>query len=121
MNAMKHHFKQFAWQYFNQALFYKTTADSIKKRILNDIAKADTVIAVAAIGADNNFDEVKKPTDLKKKLYLINSDYTPTDTIGFKANHIPYQVFYIHATGHFPMVEKPQDFNSALEKIIAKI
>jgi pimeloyl-ACP methyl ester carboxylesterase len=69
----------------------------------------------------DDFDEVKKLASVKKKLFLINSDYTPTDTTGFKTDHIPYQVFYIHETGHFPMIEKPQEFNSALTQIIAKI
>ncbi|WP_426667287.1 alpha/beta fold hydrolase [Mucilaginibacter sp. McL0603] len=120
INEMKHHFKSFATQWFNQNLFYKTTADSIKTRILNDIAKADSIIATACI-EDDNFDEAKKLIASKKKLYLINSDYTPTDTTGFKANHIPYKVFYIHATGHFPMVEKPKEFNTALSDILTKL
>jgi pimeloyl-ACP methyl ester carboxylesterase len=120
MNELKHHFKPFATQWFNQQLFYKTTADTIKKRILNDIGKADSLIAVAAI-EDDGFDEVKKLAVAKKKLYLINSDYTPTDTTGFKNNHIPYQLLYIHATGHFPMVEKPQEFNTALSDILNKL
>jgi pimeloyl-ACP methyl ester carboxylesterase len=118
---LKHHFKQIAFQYFSQDLFYKTTADSIKKRILNDVAKDDTVIATATMKQGNDFDEVKKLNTVKKKLYLINSDYTPTDTNGFNTNHIPCQVFYIHATGHFPMIEKPQEFNAALSNIITKL
>jgi pimeloyl-ACP methyl ester carboxylesterase len=120
INELKHHFKKYATQYFNEALFYKTTADSIKTRILNDITNADSVIAVNAI-EDDHFDEVKKLAESKKKLYLINSDYTPTDTASFRVNHIPYQLFNIHATGHFPMVEKPQDFNTALSEILSKI
>ncbi|HEY4194691.1 MAG TPA: alpha/beta hydrolase [Mucilaginibacter sp.] len=120
MNELKHHFKQFATQWFNQQLFYKTTADTIKKRILNDVTKADSVIAVAAID-DDGFDEAKKLVASKKKLYLINSDYTPTDTTGLKKNHIPFQVYYIHATGHFPMVEKPKKFNEALTTVLAKL
>jgi pimeloyl-ACP methyl ester carboxylesterase len=120
INEMKHHFKQFATQWFNQNLFYKTTADSIKTRILNDITKTDSVIATASI-EDDGFDETKKLTASKKKLYLINSDYTPTDTTSLKTNHIPYQIFYIHATGHFPMVEKPLEFNTALSDILAKL
>jgi pimeloyl-ACP methyl ester carboxylesterase len=120
INEMKHHFKQVATQWFNQNLFYKTTADSIKTRILNNITKADSVIATACI-QDDDFNEVKQLIASKKKLYLINSDYTPTDTIGLKANHIPYQVFYIHATGHFPMVEKPQEFNTALSGLLSKL
>jgi pimeloyl-ACP methyl ester carboxylesterase len=120
INEMKHHFKQFATQWFNQNLFYKTTADFIKTGILNDITKADSVIATASIEYDS-FDETKKLIASKKKLYLINSDYTPTDTTGLKANHIPYQLFYIHATGHFPMVEKPQEFNTTLSNVLAKL
>lgn len=120
MNELKHHFKQFATQWFNQQLFYKTTADTIKKRILNDIAKADSVIAVAAID-DDGFDEAKKLAASKKTLYLINSDYTPTDTTGLKSNHIAFRVYYIHATGHFPMVEKPKEFNTALSDILRKL
>jgi pimeloyl-ACP methyl ester carboxylesterase len=120
INEMKHHFKSFATQWFNQNLFYKTTADSIKKRILNDITKADSVIATASI-EDDSFNEAKQLISSKKKLYLINSDYTSTDTTGFEVNHIAYQVFYIHATGHFPMVEKPKEFNTALSDILTKL
>ena len=120
IDSLKHHFKQLAFEYFNQALFYKTTADSIKKRVLNDVAKTDTVIAAASM-EQGNLDEEKALKSVKRKLFLINSDYTRTDTTWLKANHIPFQVFYIHATGHFPMIEKPQEFNAALAQIIAKI
>jgi pimeloyl-ACP methyl ester carboxylesterase len=120
IDLLKHNFKQVAFQYFNQSLFYKTTVDSIRERVLNDVAKADTVIATACM-EQQDFDEVKKLVAVKKKLSLINSDVTPTDTTGFIANHILYQVFYIHETGHFPMIEKPKEFNSLLEQAIAKI
>jgi pimeloyl-ACP methyl ester carboxylesterase len=120
IDQMRHHFKPFATQYFNQALFYKTTADTIKKRILGDITKADSVIATDCM-VEDNFDEVKQLQAVKKKLYLINSDYTPTDTTGLVSNHILCQIYYIHATGHFPMVEKPQEFNTALTDIIKQL
>jgi pimeloyl-ACP methyl ester carboxylesterase len=120
IDQLKHHFKHTAFDYVNTSLFYKTTADSIKKRVLNDVAKADSVIAVACLELDN-FNEAKKLKEVKKKLYLVNSDYTKTDTTGFKINHIPYQVFIIHATGHFPMIEKPKEFNILLRQIISKI
>lgn len=120
MDQLKHHFKQVAIPYVNQSLFYKTTADSIKKRVLNDIAKADTVIAAACMEFDG-FNEVEKLKVVKRKLYLINSDYTKTDTTGFKKNNIAYKVMYIHATGHFPMIEKPKEFNDALAQVIGNI
>jgi len=120
MNKLQHHFKQFATEWFNGQLFYKTTAEGIKKRIINDVTKADSVIATAAI-ADDGFDEVKKLAASKKTLYLINSDYRPTDTLGLIKNHIPFKIYYIHATGHFPMVEKPNEFNAALSDVLAEL
>jgi pimeloyl-ACP methyl ester carboxylesterase len=116
---MKHHFKALAFDYFNQYLFYKTTPDSIRKRILNDVANADTAIAVASL-EQGDFDEVKGLLTFKKTLYLINSDYMPTDTTGLIAHHIPYRIFNIRNTGHFPMVEQPDAFNASLAQVIAK-
>ncbi len=120
ISQLKHNFKKVAVEYVNQSLFYKTTADSIKKRVLNDVASADTTIAAACMEF-NDFDEVKSLIAVKRKLYLINSDVTPTDTIGFYTKHIPYQIKYIHATGHFPMIEKPREFNIALAQILSEI
>ncbi|MEO8764665.1 MAG: alpha/beta hydrolase [Ginsengibacter sp.] len=120
IDSLKINFKATASDYFNQALFYKTTADSIKKRILGEVSVCDSVIAVACIAQDD-FDEVKKLVAVKKKLSLINSDYTPTDTSSFVANHIPYELFLIHNTGHFPMVEKPVAFDSLLQIAITRI
>ncbi len=117
INQLKHNFKQTASQYFNQSLFYKTTADSIKKRILADVAKADTTIATACMQM-SDFSETKKLIASKKKLCMINSDVTLTNSAWLRANKIPYQVKFIHAVGHFPMVEKPEEFNKALEEII---
>jgi pimeloyl-ACP methyl ester carboxylesterase len=120
ITALKHHFKTIAFSYFNQSLFYKTTPSQIKKRILNDVAHSDSTIATACM-EQNNFDEVLKLKQAKKKLYLINSDVNPTDTTGMVANKIPYKLFYISKTGHFPMIEKPSEFNALLKKIIADI
>jgi len=116
---LKKNFKKVTTQYFNEDLFYKTTADSIKKRILNDVNHADSTIAIASM--ESSYDEVPALKATKKKLYLINSDIHTTYTDGFKANNIPYEIKEIHATGHYPMIEKPDDFNRLLESVIADI
>ncbi|WP_428329307.1 alpha/beta fold hydrolase [Mucilaginibacter sp.] len=120
INELKHHFKKVSVQYVTYDLFYKTTPDSIKKRVLADVAKADSSIATAALMM-SNFDEVKTLIAAKQKLYLINSDIHKTDTTGLAKNHIPFLVKYVHATGHFPMIEKPAAFNAALGEIIKEI
>ncbi|MEO7215393.1 alpha/beta hydrolase [Mucilaginibacter sp.] len=118
--AMRKDFKKIAFQWFNEGLFSKTTSKPIKERILNDVAHADTVVAVASM-EQQAYDEVPNLIKSKKKLYLINSDYQPTDTLWLVKNKIPYQVLEIHNTGHFPMVEAPKEFNMQLEKVLANM
>jgi pimeloyl-ACP methyl ester carboxylesterase len=121
IDSLKHHFKKIAFDYFNQALFYSTTTTAVKKRVLNDVAHVDTVIAAACMEPNDDFNEVPKLKAAKTKLYLINSDVEPTDTTHLATNKIPYKLLYIHATGHFPMIEKPQQFNMLLDNVIADI
>ena len=124
MNEMKLNFKKIAFQYFNQSLFSKATPSFIKKRILNDVAHTDSTTAIKSLEESikqMQHDEGKLLLRSKKKLYLINSDYTTTDRSNLITNHIPYQIFYIHNTGHFPMVEKPTEFNSKLLQIVRSI
>lgn len=120
INTLKHHFKKMAFEYINQSLFYKTTSDSIKTRVLNDVANADTTIAATCL-EQNNFYEADKLKQAKKKLYLINSDVYPTDTTGLIAKKLPYKILYIRTTGHFPMIEKPKEFNIALQQVIREM
>jgi pimeloyl-ACP methyl ester carboxylesterase len=117
---LKKDYKGITHLYFNQDLFYKTTPDSIKKRILNDVDHSDPKIAIATMEHGDYDDEANLPL-LKKTLYLINSDIHPTYRLGFEKNNVPYELKEIHATGHFPMVEKPAEFNVLLAQILADI
>lgn len=119
IDSLRHDFKKIAFEYFNQDLFYKTTSPAIRERILNDVAQADPSIASACMEL-NNFDEVGELLKTKKKLCLINSDVKPTNSTGLKRKNIPFQIWYIHATGHFPMIEKPEEFNLLLSQAIRK-
>jgi pimeloyl-ACP methyl ester carboxylesterase len=121
IKALKQNFKATTIEYFNDDLFSETTPDAVKKRVMNDVAHADTAIAIAAMEQGNNFDEYTKLRDSKMKLYLINSSVHHTDTSGLEVNQLPYKLFIIHGTGHFPMVEEPEKFNVLLEQVIADI
>jgi pimeloyl-ACP methyl ester carboxylesterase len=119
--TLKHNFKSVAIPYFKQDLFSKTTSLAIRTRILNDVTHTDTTIATAVMEQGNNFDEVARLHQVKIKLYLINSDVHPADTTGLIRNKIPYQLLYIHGTGHFPMIEDSKGFNLLLDKVIQDI
>jgi len=120
IEILRHHFKQTAFQYMNESLFSKTTADSIKRRVLNDVANSDSVIAVDCMER-SDFNEVKTLKALNMKLFLINSDVTPTDSTGFVKNNISYRILSVHGTGHYPMVEDPNSVDSLLERVMAEV
>ena len=65
--------------------------------------------------------EAKQLSRLNQKLYLINSDAYPTDTVGLGDSGIAYEIIDIAATGHYPMIEKPSEFNKLLKQTIQKI
>ncbi|HEY4335795.1 MAG TPA: alpha/beta hydrolase [Puia sp.] len=121
IEKMKHHFKPVVTDFFGKGLFSANTPDSIKKRVLNDAGNTDSVLGVASIQQMGDFDEVQKLTMAQRKLSLVNSDYQPTDTTGLKAHHIPYEIFIVHGTGHYPMIEKPDEFNARLQEAISKL
>jgi pimeloyl-ACP methyl ester carboxylesterase len=106
--------------YFNQYLFSKTTDTLVRKRILNDVAQADSAVAIACM-LDTGFNSSKKLKSANMKLHLINSDYFPNDTTALVKTGIPYQLLVIKGTGHFPMVEKPGEFNTLLQKALSEI
>lgn len=120
MIVFKKGYKEAAIQFFKDDLFYSTTADSIKKRILTDAINADSVIAIAAITAPV-INEAQSLESYGKPLYLINSEYKTTDTAALTAAHVPYNIQYIKDVGHFPMVEKPEVFNADLDKVLGMI
>lgn len=120
INLLKQQFTVAAFQLFQQTLFSGTTADSLRKRILTDVANSDSVVATACL-AHLSTDEKGPLVSYGKTLYLINSDYTRTDTAVLTFDGIPYEIYYIRGTGDFPMVENPEAFNRRLQEVLARI
>jgi pimeloyl-ACP methyl ester carboxylesterase len=115
---LRQDFKGVTTKWFNEQLFSATTSPAIKSRVLNDVAHTDTTIAVNVMEQGEGFDEMVKLAQANKKLYLINSDVTPTDTSYVAAQKLPMKVFYTKGTGHFAMIESPDEFNKELEMVI---
>jgi pimeloyl-ACP methyl ester carboxylesterase len=114
-------FKNSAPLYADMMLFHPTTSKEVKDRVKNDFANADSVIGYGTFMSQMQFayTDAQRLEQLNYKLYLINSDGFPTNEIGLK-NHCKnsFQVETISATGHYPMIEKPTEFNLILEKVL---
>lgn len=123
MGALKANFSQVAATYAEGFLFHPSTDTTVINRVVNDFRTADSTVAIASLEAllDYAPKEAVQLSELKQKLYLINSDATPTYIEGLDATGVDYELIDIAATGHYPMIEKPDIFNQLLRQSIGKI
>ncbi|MBC7774049.1 MAG: alpha/beta hydrolase [Phycisphaerae bacterium] len=120
-NALRTHYKSTLTGYINQYLFSPSTDSLTRLRILNDMTGADSILAVDCIEKNDQYPLDEKLKSWKKPLYTINSDLWPNDTASFRNNNIDYVLFNIGPTGHYPMIEKPNEFNALLQQAMSKI
>jgi pimeloyl-ACP methyl ester carboxylesterase len=120
---LKSDFQKTALNYAESFLFLPQSDRMAKKRVMHAFSNADSSIALATLESLFNYgvNEANRLSRLKQKLYLINSDSSPTNVESLEATGVPFEVVDIHATGHYPMIEKPELFNQMLEKVLNKI
>ena len=105
-------------------LFQPDTDPAIKKRVMDDFRAVRPEVAIGSI--EPLIFYARKETEqlqrLDKKLYLINCDYAPTDEEALKRYcGGGFEAIPIHATSHYPMIEKPEEFNVKLELALERI
>jgi pimeloyl-ACP methyl ester carboxylesterase len=114
-------FKNAAPAYADMMLFHPATSKEVKDRVKTDFANSNSDIAYKTIITQMQYSsaDAQRLEQLNYKLFLINSDYFPTNQPGLK-NHCKsgFQVETISATGHYPMIEKPTEFNLILKKVL---
>ncbi|WP_337042094.1 alpha/beta fold hydrolase [Emticicia sp. 17c] len=115
------HYKKMVTSFANQALFVASTPKEIRKKVLDDIAGADSTISLTCLEQNGNYPINTKLRRLDIPLYLINSSANKTDTMAFKNNGIRCYLMDVGKTGHYPMLEKPDKFNSLLAQVIKNI
>jgi pimeloyl-ACP methyl ester carboxylesterase len=110
--------------YTKQNLFPKSADASIVNRVVNDFKMNDSVIAVKVLRSLIDVSQMERDMmeQLKHTLYLVNSDSDTTHIDSLKKYcKTSAEVVYVHGTGHYPMIEKPAEFNAALEKVFGMI
>ncbi len=112
--ALRTNYKQTAAQYASQYLFSPTTDTVVRKRVMDDFMNADSIISVDCLEQNDKYPIDRKLGEFTKVLYLINSNLRGTDTAAFKKSSIDVRLLNIGPTGHYPMIEKPDDFNGLL-------
>ncbi|WP_346761757.1 alpha/beta fold hydrolase [Agaribacillus aureus] len=124
MDLLQKDFKNTAPVYADKMLFHPSTDEAVRNRVKKDFEHADPEIGFSALKELMNYSMLESAglANLNYKLYLINSDFVPTNAGGL-ARHCKssFEVVDIHDTGHYPMIEKPEEFNKLLEATIEGI
>lgn len=119
--ALRTNYKKVVLQYANESLFSPSTDSIVRRRVIGDFMNVDSVISVDILETNDKYPTDEKLKSLRKPIYLINSSYHPTDTLGFKKYKVPYYLFFVGPTGHYPMIENPNEFNKLLAQVVRKI
>ncbi len=110
--------------YADRMLFHTSTDNTVRTRVKNDISNTDPQVGFLSLAGliKYGMSEPAKLSELNYKLFLINSDATPTNIIGLEKHcKSSFEILNIHTTGHYPMIEKADEFNRLLELVIQKI
>jgi len=110
---------------YTKSYLFPSSADTSKiNRVINDFKHTDSVIAIKVLRSLVDVSQMERDMmqQLRHKLYLVNSDEGLTEIDSLKKYcKASAEVVYVYGTGHYPMIEKPAEFNVALEKVIRLI
>ena len=123
IHQLRANFDATAVAYVRKDLFQPTTDTTVRHRVTRSVEDVDPAIATATLKGVFEYAprEAERLSELKKPLYLINSSATPTDTAALRSTGVAFEVFDVGPTGHYPMVEDPQAFNSLLREVLRDI
>ena len=108
----------------NAFFFHEETTDEVQERIVKAYREADQSVAVPIfMGLLQYSAQVNaKLGQLPFPLHILGNDTPPPFESGLQAHCAKgYALHFVPGTGHYPMIEKPTEFNRELGKIISTI
>lgn len=124
MNEFESDYQQMAEDFARQLLLAKTEREEIKDRVIADYKKADPVIAIPVLKYTfPSFARIKENLPkLQIPLQLISCGRGDTNEEALKrACRNRVNIRYIDNAGHFPMIEKPAEFNRVLAELLTRL
>jgi sigma-B regulation protein RsbQ len=124
LDNLHKNFSMTSEEYVDLALVTSETPDAVKEVIRKAYRDAYPKMGVPVIM--EVFQAYKREKELfaalQWKLYLVNVDYTPTNEAALQQfAPVGYELVNMHGTSHYPMLEKPEEFNRVLDQVIDRI
>jgi len=114
---MRDNFSEAARNFVRQ-MFTEDADSNLVTRVAADMSSAPPEIAVPAFEEVLQHDLRPALQEVKVPIHCINNDFWPTNTEGNKALAASYELTVMSNSGHFPFLERPEEFNRLLEEVI---
>ena len=117
--AMHRDFKAATADFVDRTFFTERTDPVVRRWIVEDMASAPPTIAIPAIERLVALDFGPLLAQLDLPIVAINAGAPPTDEPAIRRIEPRFRVVTMAGVGHFPMIERPAQFNAMLLRIVA--
>lgn len=104
-----------------QFLFAEGTPRAVKERVQHEFLQHEPELAINALRPLYKTDFKTFAKQVQVPVIAINSDASPTDIEANRKYLKDYDYVTIEGVGHYPMLEKPDEFNTILDGVIQKL
>lgn len=120
LGPMRSNFKEEQAKLFRQ-LFPKDADPRVVEHVVSEGAKADPQVGIAAMENLLSYDRKAGLGAVRVPIIAINGDLFPTNADANRKVNPRYEAIVMPGTGHFPHLEKPEDFNRQLAIALGRI
>jgi pimeloyl-ACP methyl ester carboxylesterase len=110
---------------FVRAMFVKGSDAELIEWVAADMSCAIPRVAISALrdyfGLFVTGDAAKLFEKVKAPVRAVNADLWPTDSAANRRHMTSFDVVIMKGVGHFPMLERPEEFNDRLWKVVGEL
>ncbi|PWN70023.1 alpha/beta hydrolase [Chryseobacterium phosphatilyticum] len=114
-------FKYAVENFLPQYLFAAQTPPAVKERLQHEFLQNEPEMVINLLKPLYQTDYREIAKDVQVPVVAINSDASPTNTEANRKYLKHYDNLMIEGVGHYPMLEKPDEFNTILDKVLKKL
>ncbi|MFN0058963.1 MAG: alpha/beta fold hydrolase [Planctomycetota bacterium] len=104
---------------FVRSMFTANADLALVERVARNMSTASPAIAIALLREFGHHDGAAAVSALKIPICCINSDLHPTQIEANRRYAPQFDAHLIAGVGHFPMMERPAEFNKVLHSVLA--
>jgi len=116
---MRQNYSTVTKAFVSNFLFVADSDSSLAERIAEDMASAPPEIAISSMSYLQRHPKAERLDLVKVPLVCINSDRFPTNVEVDSRHAVSFELMTMTGVGHFPHMEKPDEFNALLEQALA--